>query len=578
MRREKMQSLKVVPVDGDMSHILELSLRPGNGRAFQIRRDMLSMAKDIPALKQCGIYFLYGEMKQEGNRVRKVYVGQAVSRKNGEGVFWRIKEHDTDKPSEKYWTDAIAFVDRNNEWGPTEISYLENRFANLISTAKGQSEFYELVNGNTPNPGNVTKDMQWELESYVEDAITILQTLRYDFFDKEEETEPSLLDVSIPTSSPAESPSIPEENKAITKQSSFNSFPCKVGQVMAIAFRKALEEGLLKDEISFLKSESASKLFKTGKYRIIVQGEMPPKEPSAPRRYSIHPAFWGGKQYWITTQIWEKGLEPLLSYLELHGMSRERIISLCENDQSVSQKKKSAQTKEVQKNIVPTSKKQMKFAGDIIASFEQYLKTKVSRSSVTSYISAFKKLEKMLVEAGIIERSFVECLSPQIMNRVQKYLSKDSVFLSFNKLHHHTYSAVWRKFEDYISTEDSVQMPLLEDQDHSMGAKENETTSKTDQASVSVLFPDGTTVQCKTVAKTFAETINRIGPERVAQLNFEVNGEPLVSHIGSAKCPCPNTALNDGFVLITPSNTRTIIAYLSKLSELLGLGLKISVY
>lgn len=199
MRKETKQSLKVVPVDGNMTHILELSLRPGNGRAFLIKRDMLTLAKDITALKQCGIYFLYGETRREGKLFRKVYVGKAVSRKNGKGVFGRIKEHDNDnKPEEKYWTEAIAFVDNNNEWGATEVSYLENHFANLIASAKEGATFFESANGNTPNQGNVTKEMQWNLESYVEDAITILQTLRYSFFSKEEDSEPSLLEESSP--------------------------------------------------------------------------------------------------------------------------------------------------------------------------------------------------------------------------------------------------------------------------------------------------------------------------------------------------------------------------------------------
>ena len=579
MRREKMQSLKIVPVDGDLTHILELSLRPGNGRAFQIKRDMLMMAKDIAALKQCGIYFLYGETKRDGKLIRKVYVGQAVSRKNGEGVFWRIKEHDSDKPTEAFWTDAIAFVDRNNEWGPTEISYLENRFANLISSAKKGTDSYELVNGNTPNPGNVTKDMQWELESYIEDAMIILQTLRYDFFDKEEESEPSLLDIATPASTPDKNNSISLTGTNASAQTSVKGFPFKVGQVMSIAFRSALEAGLLKDEIRFLKSKSASALFKTGKYRIILQGEMPPKEPARPRRYSIKPAFWDGKQYWITTQIWEKGLEPLLSFLETHGMSREEIIALCQKESSAQQRNnQERKPKEFSVSIVKDKSLQAFTNEDLFVRFAEYLKTKVSKSSVTSYLPAFKTLEKMLIEAGVISKTIAECFSLQTMNRAQEYLSKDVAFLDFNRKHHHTYSAVWRKFENYIASQDSDQRTLWKDQEQPIVSEQDKTTSKDKKASVSVLFPDGTTICCKTVTKTFAETINRIGPERVALLNLIANGEPLVSRTGSQKYPRSNVALKEGFILITQSNTRQKISYLSKISELLGVGLSISIF
>ncbi len=413
MRREKMQSLRVVPVDGDMTHILELSLKPGNARAFQIKRDMLMMAKDIAVLKQCGIYFLYGEAIRDGKLVRKVYVGQAVSRKNGEGVFWRVKEHDSDKPAERFWTDAIAFVDRNNEWGPTEISYLENRFANLIAVAKEGSTFFELANGNTPNPGNVTKDTQWELESYVEDAITILQTLRYDFFSREEDSEPSLLDESSSDLKPT--PILSKKGKDIPSKASADDFPVKVGQVMSIAFRKALEEGLLKDEISFLKSPEASRLFKTGKYRIVVQGEMPEKDSFGVRRYAKKPAFYAGKRYWITTQIWERGLEALLAFLEKHGMSRSEIISLC-NTESPAQEKKEQHVQQTDKQVNPIQP--TLWDNDVLPSSNSKKDKTSSRAPKTSFSVSFS--DGTMIQGESAAETFAKAINHIGPEKVEK--------------------------------------------------------------------------------------------------------------------------------------------------------------
>lgn len=58
-----------------------------------------------------------------------VYVGQAGVRKNGEGILFRLQEHKRN-PDKDYWTEAVVFTTSNNSFGPTEISYLENRFCN----------------------------------------------------------------------------------------------------------------------------------------------------------------------------------------------------------------------------------------------------------------------------------------------------------------------------------------------------------------------------------------------------------------------------------------------------------------
>ena len=75
-------------------------------------------------MKQSGVYFMFGT---SGDDEHSIYVGQAGSRKNGEGLFQRIREpHDSID-----WTEVITFSTTNNSFGQTEISYLENRFHEL---------------------------------------------------------------------------------------------------------------------------------------------------------------------------------------------------------------------------------------------------------------------------------------------------------------------------------------------------------------------------------------------------------------------------------------------------------------
>ena len=92
------------------------------GIAYRIPRALLTECHDRADLKQCGVYFLFGE--DELRNERYVYVGQARIRKNGEGTYRRINEHDT----EDYWNTAVAFITADDSFGPTDISYLDNRF------------------------------------------------------------------------------------------------------------------------------------------------------------------------------------------------------------------------------------------------------------------------------------------------------------------------------------------------------------------------------------------------------------------------------------------------------------------
>ena len=137
------------------------------GIAYKIPRIKLEECKDgkssiVSHLKQTGIYFLLGE-NQDGKPV--IYVGQAGVRKNGEGLLLRLLEHKKNDKESYYndWNEAICFTTQNDALGPTEISYLENRFTNLAKAAAR----YEVKNGNEPNLGNITEEKESEMEEIV---------------------------------------------------------------------------------------------------------------------------------------------------------------------------------------------------------------------------------------------------------------------------------------------------------------------------------------------------------------------------------------------------------------------------
>ena len=161
--------------------------------AYHIKRERLQQAKSIPELKQCGIYFLYGETEEGGFWLRNIYVGKASGRENGEGIWQRIYEH----RDENYWTEAIAFVNvnANSLWGLTEVSYLERYFLDLLSSAKKDSKLYVVQNKVKAPSGDPTQKVKKKCKEFINEVTTILETLRYDFF-KEEKAEQALLDFS----------------------------------------------------------------------------------------------------------------------------------------------------------------------------------------------------------------------------------------------------------------------------------------------------------------------------------------------------------------------------------------------
>jgi len=140
---------------------------------YKVPRSFLPLCTELKYLKQSGVYFLFGADKEEK---LVVYIGQAGTRKNKEGLLNRIKE-----PHSKieFWTDAVMFTTTNNSLGPTEIGFLENRFCNMAIAAKR----YDVKNGNDPSPGNLTEEKESEMEEFIEYAKLVIGVLGFKVFE-----------------------------------------------------------------------------------------------------------------------------------------------------------------------------------------------------------------------------------------------------------------------------------------------------------------------------------------------------------------------------------------------------------
>lgn len=170
------RSIQLFLMDGESSGRIKCTLANWTGVAYKIPRTDLDKCKDRDHLKQSGVYFLFGTSDATGKAA--VYVGQAGLRKNGEGILKRLSEHRSSADKD-YWTEAVAFTTRDDSLGPTEISYLENRFYHLAEDANR----YEVKNGNDPNHGNINEEKESELEEFIDNARVIMGVLGHNVFE-----------------------------------------------------------------------------------------------------------------------------------------------------------------------------------------------------------------------------------------------------------------------------------------------------------------------------------------------------------------------------------------------------------
>src|SRR5699024_6153214 len=158
------KSINLFLMDGTAVGRVKCTLANWTGVSYKIPRTELEKCKSRDDLKQSGVYFLFGVSDQTGENI--VYIGQAGARKNGEGILHRLEEHKRDE-NKDYWTEAVVFTTSNNSFGPTEISYLENK--------------------DHPTSGNVTEEKESELEEFIEYAEIVMGTFGHRIFNSLEE-------------------------------------------------------------------------------------------------------------------------------------------------------------------------------------------------------------------------------------------------------------------------------------------------------------------------------------------------------------------------------------------------------
>lgn len=170
IKEKRGKNINLYLIDGEVTGRIKCTVANWTGIACKLPRTDLEESKNIEYLNYCGVYFLFGVSEETGKGV--VYIGQANSRKNGDGLLNRLLEHKRNEEKD-YWTEGIILTTTGNTLGFTEISYLENRFCKLAMDANR----YEVKNGNEPTLGNITEEKQSEMEEFLDLAKIVIGVL-----------------------------------------------------------------------------------------------------------------------------------------------------------------------------------------------------------------------------------------------------------------------------------------------------------------------------------------------------------------------------------------------------------------
>lgn len=165
------KTIKLFLLDGEPNGRLTCELSNWTGKAYKIPRIKVKDCTDRHDLNNPGVYLLFGK-NETGKDM--VYVGEA------ETVLKRLYQHLTQKD---FWTEAIAFISKDENLNKAHIKYLENR---LFEIAKSVDR-YHIENNSIPTQSSIAESDRAEMEEFIENIKILINTLGHKVFEEKRE-------------------------------------------------------------------------------------------------------------------------------------------------------------------------------------------------------------------------------------------------------------------------------------------------------------------------------------------------------------------------------------------------------
>lgn len=164
--------LRTTLKDGNITGHIKYSLLHHNIVIDKFPRTLLETIekKEKSEHQKAGIYLLTNSSLKEP----RIYIGQATSRANGNGLLGRIKEH-----FKKDFWDTVFLISSRNSWGATELNYLEHTLYKIAKDAGS----YLLENQVVPTLGSITQEDDNLNRLLIDEILLILRASGHHMFD-----------------------------------------------------------------------------------------------------------------------------------------------------------------------------------------------------------------------------------------------------------------------------------------------------------------------------------------------------------------------------------------------------------
>jgi len=167
------KTIKLFLIDGEPNGRMTCELSNWTGKAYKIPRIKVKDCSDRPDLTNPGVYLLFGK-DETGKDL--VYIGEA------ESVLKRLSQHLTQKD---FWNEAIVFISKDENLNKAHIKYVENR---LFELAKSVNR-YNVENSMTPTLSSISESDKAEMEEYISNVKTLINTLGHKVFEEKREVK-----------------------------------------------------------------------------------------------------------------------------------------------------------------------------------------------------------------------------------------------------------------------------------------------------------------------------------------------------------------------------------------------------
>ena len=156
------KQIRIYLADGSASGIRHAEVTNWTGQAIACPRSRFPELREWQEVKRPGVYLLFGTSEETGEDA--VYIGES------EVVLDRLYAHIASK---EFWTELIAFTNKDDNLTKAHVKYLESRLIELALKA----DRYHVTNTASPQLPVLPRADRDAMEEYLESTRTLLGVL-----------------------------------------------------------------------------------------------------------------------------------------------------------------------------------------------------------------------------------------------------------------------------------------------------------------------------------------------------------------------------------------------------------------